>query len=78
MNATNAFKAASAKPQEPAIAEPQVSEGTNVNDARNLFKNIDVDEVKKYASMSGEKDLSEEDITYGLVYGRSVMADWVV
>lgn len=79
INATNAFKAASAvKTQEPAVVEPQVSEGTDINDSKNLLKNINVDEIKKYASMSGEENLSEEDIKYGLVYGRSVMADWVV
>ncbi len=78
INATNAFKAASSKPAEPVMAEPQVSEGTNINDSKSLLNKIDLDDVKKYAAMSGEADLSEEDIKYGLVYGRSVMADWVV
>ena len=78
INATNAFKAASAKVQEPVMPEPQVSEGTNINDAQTLLKNIDVEDIKKYASLSGEKNISEEDIKYGLTYGRSVMADWVI
>ncbi len=78
INATNAFKAASAKVQEPEVLEPQVSEGVNVNDSKNILKDINVAEIKKYASMTGEENLSDEDIKYGVIYGRSVMADWVV
>lgn len=77
-NATNAFKTAAAKPQSQIMPEPQVAEGVNVNDSQNILKNLDVDEVKKYASMTGENNLSDDDIKYGLVYGRSVMADWMV
>ena len=44
----------------------------------NILKSVNVDEIKKYASISGEENLSEDDIKYGLIYGRSVMADWVV
>lgn len=77
-NATNAFKTATIKPQSPITQEPQVSDGVKVNDSQNMLKNLDIDEIKKYASMTGEENLSDDDITYGLVYGRSVMADWVV
>lgn len=77
-NATNAFKTAAAKPEAPIKQEPQVSDGVKVNDSQNILKNLDIDEVKKYASMTGENNLSDDDIKYGLVYGRSVMADWLV
>lgn len=77
-NATNAFKTATVKPQPEIDQEPQVSDGVKVNDSQNILKNLDIDEIKKYASMTGEENLSDDDIKYGLVYGRSVMADWVV
>ncbi len=36
---------------------------------------IDVEEIQKYASQMGE-NLSIDDINYGLMYGRSVIADY--
>ena len=36
---------------------------------------IDVDEIKQYASLMGE-NLTVDDINYGLMYGRSVIADF--
>ncbi|MBQ7286564.1 MAG: hypothetical protein IJW73_02255 [Candidatus Gastranaerophilales bacterium] len=38
---------------------------------------INVDEIRQYASYMGE-ELSIEDINYGLMYGRSVIADFCV
>ncbi len=37
--------------------------------------NIDVAEIQKYANLMGE-NLTIEDINYGLMYGRSVIADF--
>jgi len=39
--------------------------------------NIDVEDIKKYAKYMGE-NLSIDDINYGLMYGRSVIADYSV
>lgn len=77
-NATNAFKAANTKPVEPTVqAEPEIPEGITTND-NDILKKLDIADVQKYASLAGEKELSEDDIKYGLTYGRSIMADWVV
>ncbi len=38
---------------------------------------IDVEEIKKYAQALGET-ITNEDINYGLTYGRSVIADYCV
>jgi len=38
---------------------------------------IDVKEIQKYAQIMGE-ELTVEDINYGLMYGRSVIADYTV
>ena len=37
---------------------------------------IDVEEIQKYANSMGES-LSIDDINYGLMYGRSVIADFI-
>ncbi len=38
---------------------------------------VDVEEIQKYANYMGE-NLSIDDINYGLMYGRSVIADYSV
>lgn len=38
-------------------------------------KTVDVEEIQKYANSVGET-LSIDDINYGLMYGRSVIADY--
>lgn len=60
--------------------EPQIQD----NDAKaddiklaqqnNIFKGVDIDDIKKSAQSIGE-DLSKEDIQYALTYGRSVIID---
>ena len=41
----------------------------------NVFKGVDIDDIKKSAQSIGE-EITEEDIKYGLTYGRSVLADY--
>ena len=49
----------------------------NENEVKNKVKNqIDVDDIQKYADVMGEK-LTIDDINYGLMYGRSVIADFI-
>lgn len=67
------------KPQEIKTAK-QEQETTKQEDVALLQNNtktnqIDVAEIREYASMVGE-ELSIEDINYGLMYGRSVIADY--
>ena len=58
-----------------AIEAIQDEVGTKVKEDRWL-KNIDVDEIKKYASSVGETSLSNEDIAYALKFGRSVLINY--
>jgi len=44
-------------------------------DEKKIENKINVDEIKKYAQIMGE-ELSIDDINYGLMYGRSVIADY--
>ena len=39
-------------------------------------KIVDVDDIQKYAQMVGE-NVSVDDINYGIMYGRSVIADYI-
>lgn len=73
-NAVNAFKSVS-NSQEASI--PETSDGIEIND-NNILKNQDLDEIKQFAKVAGEESLSNEDIQYGITYGRSVIADYVI
>ena len=72
-NATSAFKNQPIKKD----VEPQEQRESGTNIKENLIlKNINVDEFKQYANSVGETNLSEEDIKYGLRFGRSVLINY--
>ena len=50
--------------------------GTEVKE-NSILRNIDVEEIKQYANSVGETNLSDEDIKYGLRFGRSVLIDYI-
>ena len=72
-NAVNAFKAAQAPAQEEVMQD--VSEGLDINEDT-VLKNQNLDEIKQFAKNAGEENISDEDIKYGITYGRSVIADY--
>lgn len=72
-NAVNAFKQAQAPAQNDLMQE--VSEGLDINE-NSILKNQDLDEIKQVAKTAGEENISDEDIKYGITYGRSVIADY--
>jgi hypothetical protein len=53
---------------------PEIGEGTEINDF--ILNEKDIKEIKKYAQMAGEENLSDDDIKYGLSYGRSVIIEY--
>lgn len=73
-NAVNAFKTTE-KVHKNEI--PEISDGLEVND-NSILKNQDTEEIKQFAKTAGEENLSNEDIQYGLTYGRSVIADYII
>ena len=73
-NAMSAFKSVQSPQQAAAI--PEFSDGIDVNEA-NILKNQDLEEIKEFAKTAGEENLSEDDIKYGITYGRSVIADYI-
>lgn len=77
LNATNAFKNTNSATQTaPQQAQEPVSEGIDIND-NSILKSQNIDEIKKYAEMAGENNLSEDDIKYGVSYGRSVIVEYM-
>lgn len=72
-NARNAFNKASAQKQDINLQQNEVE--TNIID-NSILRNINIDEIKQYANSVGEVNLSEEDIKYGLRFGRSVLVDY--
>lgn len=73
-NAVNAFKS-SAQIQNNEM--PEVSDGIEINDS-SILENQNTEEIKQFAKVAGEENLSNDDIQYGLTYGRSVIADYVI
>ena len=73
-NAANAFKnSAVSKPQ---FEEPITTDGIQIND-NDILKSQNIEEIKKFAELAGENNLTEEDIKYGLSYGRSVIVEYL-
>ena len=44
---------------------------------KTLLDRVDVADIRKYAEFVGEFNISDDDIKYGLMYGRSVIAEYL-
>ncbi len=73
-SAVNAFKNATVT--KPQVEEPFTTDGIEINDD-SILKSQNVSEIRKFAQMAGEENLTEEDIKYGLSYGRSVIVEYL-
>lgn len=73
-SAVNAFKNATVT--KPQVEEPFTTDGIEINDD-SILKSQNVSEIRKFAQMAGEDNLTEEDIKYGLSYGRSVIVEYL-
>lgn len=69
-NAKNAFSAKE-KVEETKVEEKEDLGLGHVNNS--ILNKIDVADVQKYATSLGEKILSEDELKYGLIFGRSVL-----
>ena len=78
-SALNAFKSnKNIKPaEEEKIEFPETSSGVKTTSTPSLLDRIDVNDVRKCAEKVGEFNITDEDIKYGLIYGRSVIAEWL-
>lgn len=77
ISALNAFGANKKIEEQSNIMDFDTSNGVNLSDNDNLLKNIDTKDVRNFAQKLGEINLTDEDIKYGLTYGRSVIADYI-
>lgn len=78
-NAFNAFKSAqNALNNDRTKFEDNTSSGVDLKDNNIILKDQNVEEIKNIAKFAGEENLTDEDIKYGLTYGRSVIADYVI
>lgn len=73
--AHRAFEAQKSKNEE--SIEEVYEEEASIQPADSSKLNIDVEDIQKYAKYMGE-NLSIDDINYGLMYGRSVIADYSI
>lgn len=44
---------------------------------KSLLERVDVADIRKCAEFVGEFNISDDDIKYGLMYGRSVIAEYL-
>ena len=44
---------------------------------KSLLERVDVVDIRKHAEYIGEFNISDDDIKYGLMYGRSVIAEYL-
>ena len=65
------------KPAEEMQEAPEVADGTKTTSSPSLMDKIDVNEIRKCAEYVGEYNITDEDIKYGMIYGRSVIAEWL-
>ena len=76
ISAKNAFQNINTNKKDDNSEINQNKEVQNTFDDKNMVSKINIQEVKSYASQMNE-NLTDDDIRYGLVYGRSVIADYI-
>lgn len=75
-SALNAFRSNQTLPKKDE-EQVEVSKGVNTSSAKSLLDRIDVSELRECAKKIGEFNISDDDIKYGLLYGRSVIAEYL-
>lgn len=76
--AANAFKTAQNELNNNKKFKDNTSSGVDLKDNNYLLKDQNITEIRDFAKIAGEDNLTDEDIKYGLTYGRSVIADYVI
>ena len=80
-SAVNALKSSASQHSKPAESErDSIIESTSTATRvapKGLLERVDVADIRKCASFVGEFNISDDDIKYGLMYGRSVIAEYL-
>ena len=77
-SAVNAFK--SNKTLKPQENEQNLVDNTSSGTAsapKSILDRVDVADIRKNATYVGEFNITDDDIKYGLMYGRSVIAEYL-
>ena len=80
-SAVNALRSEASKLNKPAENEQnsvidKTSDGTK-SAPKSLLERVEVADIRKCAEFVGEFNITDEDIKYGLMYGRSVIAEYL-
>lgn len=75
-SAVNALKS-SANLLKPKEAEVEEVKSETLAAPKGLLDRVDTDEIRKFAEYVGEFNISDDEIKYGLMYGRSVIAEFL-
>ena len=80
-SAVNALRNEANRLNKPAENEQETiiektSDGTK-SAPKSLLERVDVADIRKCAEFVGEFNISDDDIKYGLMYGRSVIAEFL-
>ena len=77
-SAVNAFRSnKNIKPVDEQQEKPETASGVKTTSTPSLLDRIDVNDVRKCAATVGEYNITDDDIKYGMIYGRSVIAEWL-
>lgn len=69
------YKKSTAPIQNEVVQDVQKQDDIKLT-SNSILSKVDVEDIKKTASQIGE-EITEDDIKYGLTYGRSVLADFI-
>ena len=78
--AANAFRTSSHVTKPESKETDSVIEGTGSGTKfapKSMLDRVDVADIRKFAEYVGEYNITDDDIKYGLMYGRSVIAEWL-
>lgn len=79
-SAVNALRSNARVTKPETELEENIAEMTNSGTKaapKGLLERVDVQDIRKFAEYAGEFNITDDDIKYGLMYGRSVIAEWL-
>ena len=83
-NNVQRFSAVNALRSNAKISKPEQESADNISELsgtkaapKTLLDRVDVADIRKFASYVGENNISDDEIKYGLMYGRSVIAEFL-
>ena len=79
-SAVNALRTSASQINKPKEDSSNIVEETSIATSvapKSLLDRVDVSDIRKCAEYVGEFNISDDDIKYGLMYGRSVIAEFL-